>query len=276
MRAKEIFLEALTVSPPERNGFLESACLGDQELRLMVDDLLRHNIEDLTDLVEDGVRRAFAADALSSSEGLPTRLGPFEISGLLGRGGMGVVFRARRDGSTDEFALKVLHAPLYSSEALLRFKREAEVLRRLVHPGVPRFIEAGTLDLAHGTLPYIAMEPIDGESLDDWSHWHRADPRRILGVLAAVCDTVAFAHRHEVIHRDLKPTNVLVTESGRVVVLDFGVARAEEVVKESRDLTRTGQLIGTLRYMAPELFRADTPPDQRADIMQSARSRTRC
>src|SRR5262249_43907834 len=174
----------------------------------------------------------------------------YRVVRLLGEGGMGTVYEAEQDNPRRTVALKVIRAGLASEILLKRFVREAEILGRLRHPGIAQVYDAG---LAESGQPYFVMELIAGMPLDEYAGEHALDARGRLELAARVCDAVQHAHERGVIHRDLKPGNILVEPSGQPRVLDFGVARAlDDDRLSSTDHTRTGQLVGTLNYMSPE------------------------
>ncbi len=184
---------------------------------------------------------------------------------------MGIVYlaRLRVEGGAEPpaVALKVLRAGAMSRFLHSRFKREIAALRRLDHPGIARLLDAGTLDSADGPRPWFAMERVEGVTLGEW---RRADPpeRERLRLLADLCDAVHGAHQHGVVHRDLKPQNILVTPDGRPKVLDFGIARLTDGDDAARTVaTQTWQLLGTVRYMSPEQATGGPAEiDHRSDI----------
>ncbi len=186
----------------------------------------------------------------------PSRIGAYRITGVLGRGGMGVVYEAEQDRPRRTVALKVI-APGWVSHAMLRrFEYEAEVLARLDHPGIARVYEVGTAapDGRGAAQPFFAMELVRGARLDEYARRKRLSTPARLRLFAQVCQAVHHAHTKGVIHRDLKPANILVTNDGQPKVLDFGVARAtdSDIQATSPMHTQSGQLVGTLPYMAPE------------------------
>jgi tetratricopeptide (TPR) repeat protein/predicted Ser/Thr protein kinase len=187
---------------------------------------------------------------------------------------MGVVYRAHDPddsagpgGAPRQVALKVLRPGVLSPTALSRFRREAEALRQLDHPGIAALYDAGPGDPAQGLQPYLAMAFVPGVSLRTWREQEPPAGER-LRVLAALCDAVQVAHDHGIIHRDLKPENIVVTPDGQPVVLDFGIARlAERDALNATLATETWQLLGTVRYMSPE--QAEGGPvdlDARSDV----------
>ena len=146
---------------------------------------------------------------------IPARLGPYRVLHLLGEGGMGAVYKVEQDHPHRIVALKVIRPGLATRELLRRFERESEVLARLHHPGIAQIYEAGTADAGSGLQPYFAMEFIRGETLREYSRSHNLNSRARLELMARVCDAVEHAHQRGVIHRDLKPGNILVDETGQ-------------------------------------------------------------
>lgn len=202
-----------------------------------------------------------AADALSPE----TRLGAFTIVRTLGIGGMGVVYLAQQEYPHRTVALKLIRTGVASSQALRRFEREAEVLGRLQHAGIAQIYEAGTLDTPHGRQPYFAMEYVPGRPLLEAARELPVSKR--LGILAQICDAIQHAHAKGVVHRDLKPGNILVSAEGIPKVLDFGVARVTGGDHAATMRTDMGQLIGTLAYMSPEQVAGDPQAiDPRSDV----------
>lgn len=201
----------------------------------------------------------------------PQRVGEYEILGVAGVGGMGVVYKARHPSLTRRLAaLKVLRPESAASRIQRRFEREGEALSRLQHPGVAVLYETGWwTDDSGRRRPFLAMEHVQGLPLTTDAVRRRLPlPERIERFLE-VCDAVEHAHRRGVVHRDLKPSNILVTEEGRVKVLDFGVARLVEGDRRPGDTlhTRSGEIVGTLRYMSPEQIDADPRTiDHRTDV----------
>ncbi len=196
------------------------------------------------------------------------RIGSYKIREVLGRGGMGVVYLAEQDKPRRTVALKVIRPGVATPDLLRRFAHEAEILGRLTHPGIAQIYEAGTADVGGGPQPYFAMELVKGVPLTQYAQGRELSSRARLELLAKVCDAVQHAHQKGVIHRDLKPGNVLVTEEGQPKILDFGVARATESdIQVTALQTDIGQLIGTIPYMSPEQAAGDPRElDMRSDV----------
>lgn len=191
-------------------------------------------------------------DDLDPRVALPEGISGFRVLRRVGAGGMGVVYEAEQLSPRRRVALKMMHPTLTSPEALKRFELEAQVLARLQHPGIARVFECGAVDLGRGAQPYIAMEFVEGQDVKSYCERTALSIPRRLELAAAIADAVQHAHERGVVHRDLKPANVLVDARGAPVVVDFGVARASESSIDVAVQTQTGQLLGTLPYMAPE------------------------
>ncbi len=198
--------------------------------------------------------------AAGVSEITPNRIGRYTIRRRLAAGGMGVVYEAEQDQPRRLVALKVMRPGRDSTASLERFRREAEILGRLRHPGIAQVFEAGThKDEAGAEVPYFVMEFLPGaRTITRYAEALSLDVRSRLELLARVCDAVEHAHRAGVVHRDIKPDNILVDDTGHPKVIDFGIARAPaSVVTDSRILTMPETMIGTLAYMSPEQWTGD-------------------
>jgi eukaryotic-like serine/threonine-protein kinase len=195
----------------------------------------------------------------------PTRLGGrYQLGEVLGVGGMAVVRLATDLRLNRTVAVKMLRGELAESPAFqTRFRREARAAAALDHPAVVSVYDAGE-DTVDGTfVSYIVMEYVPGQTLRDSLHNGPLDPRRALEITADVLDALATSHLRGIVHRDVKPANVMVTPSGEVKVMDFGVARA--VTDMSTSLTQTAAVIGTAHYLSPEQARGDVV-DARSDL----------
>src|SRR5215813_11899385 len=174
-------------------------------------------------------------------------LGNYEILDEIGRGGMGVIYRARQRHSRRIVALKrVLSYQAESQETLVRFRREAEAAASLDHPNILPIYEVSESD---DGLPFFSMKFAAGGSLLDVARSLRSDPRRIIALIAKVTRAVQYAHLQGILHRDLKPGNILLDGHGESLVSDFGLAKWLDT---SSDLTRTLTIFGTPGYIAPE------------------------
>ena len=192
----------------------------------------------------------------------PSEIAGFAIKRLLGEGGMGRVFLAQQAEPHRDVALKVMRS--LDPQSLARFRREAELLAALEHPGIARLYASGETEFAGMHLPWLAMEYIQGKDLLSYAESHGLGLEARLRLLIGICRAVHFAHARGVIHRDLKPGNILVDDDGRPRVLDFGIAR---MIAEGQTMTQAGQVLGTLPYMSPEqLGGSERQVDIRTDV----------
>ncbi|MGE3109522.1 MAG: tetratricopeptide repeat protein [Phycisphaerales bacterium] len=274
-RAEQIFEQVRDLDDSARAREIERLIDADAPLRDEVLALLRCEAEApaFLELEPLSMGRIGAFEDVLAPRALPERVGSFQVLGLLGAGGMGIVYRARSASPRRLVALKVIRSGLASGPMLRRFKHEAEVLARLTHAGIAQIYETGTADAGSGPQPYFAMELVEGSGLLDFARQRLIGVREKLELVARVCDAVQHAHERGVVHRDLKPMNILVDASGQPKVLDFGVARLLETeLGESRDAMMTmntgaGQILGTLAYMSPEQVCGDAAAvDARADV----------
>lgn len=198
---------------------------------------------------------------------LPARLPEgFQLVRPLGVGGMGVVYQATHTASGREVAIKMLRASIASEETARRLTREARILQKLQHPGIARMLQAGWTGSGSAREPYVVMEYVDGRSIMRTAQEQGWTREKRLTAFLAVCEAVAYAHRRGVIHRDLKPGNVIVDSAGVPKVVDFGLASLVEPDAATR-LTVSGQVLGTLPYISPEQLERDTDiSDTRSDV----------
>lgn len=246
-RIRAVFDYATTLEGAERVDYLHRECGDDPQLLADVQALLD----------ADRARGDFAASVSSAaasalaegSQGLRERIGPYRVSGVLGRGGMGVVYRARRDDGTyeQEVAIKLIPSHLVGSEARWRFLQERQILAQLDHPAIARLLDGGTTE---DGVPFLVMELIEGEPIDAYCRRAKLGLEARLELVAQVADAVAHAHSRLIVHRDLKPANILITGDGRPKLLDFGIAKIAD--EEGRRLTRANALPMTPEYASPE------------------------
>lgn len=258
-RIKTLFHEALERPAADRPAYLEEACGGDDELRREVESLLRsHETEDRFVEPPDAAARIEATRSLlPSAEAIVpgARVGAYRVLEKLATGGMGVVFLAERDA--DDFhkrvAIKVLKRGLDTEALLHRFAHERQALAALEHPRIARLLDGGAL--ADGR-PYLVMEYIDGIPITRFADERRLTIRERIRLFRRALDAVRHAHRHLVIHRDLKPDNILVTAQGEPKLVDFGVAKLLDAppgfaptAAELRPMT--------IEYASPEQIRGE-------------------
>ena len=271
-----LFAQAADLPHKDRAGFLDAACAGESELRAEVDGLLIYDLDseagphDETFLKSPLVRAPEASPgsslfARSQEPSLPTRIGRYRIVRWHGEGGMGTVYEAEQDNPRRTVALKVIRSGFPTRKMVNRFQHEAQILARLQHIGIAQVYEAGLSEDGH---PFFAMEFIRGVPLDQFAHSRGLGASECLELLTRVCDAVQHAHDKGVVHRDLKPVNILVDASGQPKILDFGVARVTDADRlTTSSQTRTGQLLGTLSYMSPEQLSAQPSVlDARSDV----------
>lgn len=189
-----------------------------------------------------------------------TRLGPWRVDGIIGVGGMGVVYAAHRDDGLyeREAALKTIRPELSSHALRQAFAKERNHLARLEHASIVALYDAGVDD---GDQPWIAMQRVRGEAIDQWCDARGADLRTRVRLLIQVCDAVAYAHAHGVLHQDVKPSNLSVNEDGGVKLLDFGLSALRSTYADGA-FARIGV---SAAYAAPEVF-AGAPPSVAIDV----------
>ncbi|MCH2136815.1 MAG: protein kinase [Phycisphaerales bacterium] len=207
--------------------------------------------------------------AVAGGASIPASIGPYRVKQAIGSGGMGTVVLAEQDSPRRDVAIKIMNPGVVSAKAMRRFEFEAQTLGRLQHPAIAQIYEAGTFDDGSGGRPFFAMEHVSGaRELDEYVSEESLDTRQRLELFRAFCEGVAYGHRRGVIHRDLKPGNILVDAEGHPKIIDFGVARSTDADAVSATLaTEAGQLIGTLQYMSPEQVELDPAElDTRSDV----------
>jgi serine/threonine protein kinase len=203
------------------------------------------------------------------SMGMPSEIGRYKILGIIGTGGMGHVYEAMQEAPRRRVALKVIKGGAASEMALRRFEFETQILAKLHHPNIAQIYEAGTWKSPEGEVPFFAMEYIPGRrGLIEYAQKRDLSIRDRLELFTKVCQAVHHGHQKGVIHRDLKPDNILVDTNGEPKIIDFGVARATDAdLAVTTMQTTMGQLIGTLQYMSPEQCDADPDRiDTRSDV----------
>ncbi|MFO0927816.1 MAG: tetratricopeptide repeat protein [Gemmataceae bacterium] len=274
---KELFLEALSAPAEDRARWLEEACRNDPHQReLLVKMLAAHNApQPLFDqflpitVADRGDRRFATVTAPRTSETAGVAIGPYTLVEPLGEGGSATVWLARQQGPIErQVALKVIHSALMSRQALARSKVEVQALAVVDHPNIARVLDAGaTVD----GRPYLVMELVRGVPITRYCDEHRLAVDDRLRLFLMVCRAVEHAHIKGVIHRDLKPTNVLVGRVDglpKVKVIDFSIAKVVgQPLTAPPATTAVGTLVGTLEYMSPEQAKLDNVDiDIRTDV----------
>lgn len=268
-RADDLFLRALDEPESSRAEFLERECGSDIQLREEVRSLLAHYAAAEGSFLD---QPAFTPE-LSPARSRPIRIGGYRVVRSIGSGGMGEVYEASQESPARQIAVKVLRPELAGPRSLARFRHEADILGRLQHPGIAHVYEAGDCDIQYESglerrAPFLVMELIDGRPLMDAAARRPLELGDKLALFAEICDAVHHAHQKGVIHRDLKPGNILIDAEGKPRILDFGVARLMDTGIDSLTRrTEAGQLIGTLAYMSPEQIAGNSDAiDSRSDI----------
>jgi eukaryotic-like serine/threonine-protein kinase len=222
-RARQLFLDALTLTPEARRALLNRECAENEALRGEVERLLELDGVEGSFLDRPPPPAAVAALLEAATVRPKGQAGPYRLVEEVGRGGMGVVYRAvRNDGQFEhEVAVKVLSTLVMDSEARARFERERQILARLDHPYIATLFDGGLIE---ERVPFYVMRLVRGEPIDTYCDHHRLSVEERLELFLKVCEAVQFAHDRLIVHRDLKPDNVLVSEDGSPRLLDFGIA----------------------------------------------------
>ena len=267
-RVKDVFGMALDQPPALRGAWLDATCAGDDTLRDEVASLLAATDEDgpepVLDIDAAALVGALGVHAAPSAVG--RLFGNYRIVSEIGRGGMGTVFLAERaDGAFEHrVALKLIRQSLFDADLERRVRRERQILASLNHPNIARLLDGGVTP--HGE-PFLVMEYVDGQPLPVYADRAGLDVPARLRLFCDVCAAVAYAHRQLVVHRDLKPPNILVTADGQPKLLDFGLAKIVDTSRErlgegdaettpgAAELTMTGMRAFTPAYASPEQVR---------------------
>jgi len=264
-QVEEIFLAAAERAPAEREALLRLACGGDGELRAEVESLLAH--EAGATFIQHAVAGEARLLEREAGEGpVGQRIGPYRLTALVGHGGMGTVYAAVRDDDQyhQQVALKLVRRGLDTEHLLGRFRHERQILATLEHPNIARLLDGGT---TRDGLPYLVMEYVEGEPITSYCEARRLPVRGRLELFRQVCGAVHYAHQSLVVHRDLKPGNILVGRQGVVKLLDFGIAKLLEPgpSPEAMIQTDTGLRLMTPEYASPEQVRGE-PVTTASDI----------
>jgi len=250
--ARHLFDEASARPPGERDRLLEASG-ADPEVRAAVEELLRA-AEEAGDFLE--TPPAAVGGGAAPGRGEPRRIGEWDIVRRLATGGMGAVYLARRAGepSAPPVAVKVIKRGMDTDDVVERFRHEREILAGLDHPNIARLVGGGTTG---DGLPYFVMEYIEGEPIHEWCARRSLDLDARLDLFLKVCEAVSYAHRNLVVHRDVKPGNILVTREGESKLLDFGLAKLLHPAPSPDPASGTATALRMLTpdYASPEQVR---------------------
>jgi eukaryotic-like serine/threonine-protein kinase len=250
LRCEELFHEAAALAENEREGFLLRSCPEDPELRADVERLLAAHAR-AGDFISTPAIAA-AGQWAEDDQSLVGRLvGPYRVVRELGRGGMGAVYLAERaDGQYEQrVALKIIKRGMDTEHVLARFRAERQILASLDHPNIARLLDGGSTDQG---VPFFVMEYIEGEPIDVWANRRALPVDERLQLFLQVCGAVSYAHQRLVVHRDIKPLNILVTAEGVPKLLDFGIAKVLQEGADEATSTVTGMRLLTPEYASPE------------------------
>lgn len=260
---EQLYHSAMEQQESQRAAFLERACAGDPDLRREVESLLTY-VNQTGKFIDKGALALIAEEMATSRNASPDsqsqpdsmigkRISQYRIVARVGSGGMGDVFRAVRadDAYEKHVALKLISTGRRSTFFVNRFKTERQILASLDHPNIARLFDGGTIE---DGFPYFVMEYIEGEPITAFCDHHRLTVAERLKLFVQVCSAVQYAHQHLIIHRDIKPDNILVTADGVAKLMDFGIAKILDPDSESaqRDATVTSLRAFTPAYACPE------------------------
>jgi tetratricopeptide (TPR) repeat protein len=248
LRIEAIFDEALAVPPGKRDALIAARCQGDAELLAEAASLLRACVaEEHSSAIRKLDRRSAGTRLVDQ------RLGAYQIDRLLGRGGMGAVYLAHRaDGQFQrQVAVKLIDLPLATDLFRERFRQERQILAGLQHPYIAQLLDGGVTGEG---APYLVMEYVEGTAIDRFCARKGVPAKQRLELFASVCEAVQYAHQNLVVHRDLKPDNILVAEDGTPRLLDFGTAKLISPSQNPAEgeFTRHGYQSFTPQYASPE------------------------
>ncbi|MBI4904013.1 MAG: protein kinase [Acidobacteria bacterium] len=248
---KEVFEKALEAEESTRSAVLDRACAGDAMLRQEVESLLASHLQ-APDFIEKPAVVFNLADKPAEK-----RFGPYLVLRKIGQGGMGSVYLGVRDDEqfNKRVAIKVVHFG-DTEEILRRFRHERQILATLDHPNIAKLLDGGTTE---DGLPYFVMDYVEGTSLLEYCDAQRLSLAERLRIFVTICSAVQYIHQNLVIHRDLKPGNIIVTAEGTPKLLDFGIAKLlkPELLTAPQDATRIELQMMTAGYASPEQVRGD-------------------
>ena len=272
LKIEALFQEAVELPPHERASFLDQKCASDEKLRLEVEKLLA-NDDSAGDFIESPVWSESAVFNTSAKKNLSEsfdeevngnnrddligkKIGVYRLTRELGRGGMGAVYLAERsDGEFQQrAAIKLIKRGMDSDFIIRRFRHERQILASFEHPFIARLLDGGT---APDGIPYFVMEFIEGDTFYNYCDAHRLSVKDRLKLFQKVCSAIQYAHEKQIIHRDIKPGNILINKSGTPKLLDFGIAKIldTDLIHESVNPTASMLRLMTPDYASPEQVR---------------------
>jgi serine/threonine protein kinase/WD40 repeat protein len=258
-RIEQLLDAALDIAPAERRAFLERECSDDADMRTEVLEILEAGEAPAALLDHPAAQVAAVVSAVTGDPRvpMPVRIGPYRVERLIGEGGMGTVYLARRDdGEFDQLvAVKLVRRGLHLDARIVRrFRDERQILAALSHPNIGRLLDGGLTD---DNLPFFAMEYVDGLPITRYCDARSLSLEERLELFTQVCDAVAHAHGKQIVHRDIKPSNILVTDAGAPRLLDFGIAKLLDAAPGATELTRRSERLLTPEYASPEQIRGE-------------------
>ena len=255
-RVRTLFFAAVDVHPDVRGALLDRECDGDDALKDEIVSLLSSSERAKNFLTYPAAE--IAAGWADTDDILPGRLGSWQPRHEIGRGGMATVYLCERaDGQFEKrAAVKILKLGLHGDDVLARFARERQLLADLDHPNIVRLLDGG---VTGDGRPYLVMDFVDGLPISTYVAEHQPSTRQRLELFLKVCDAVRYAHSHSIVHRDIKPGNILVGRDGVPKLLDFGIAKlaVQEDAPGATDVTRAPSRYFTLEYASPEQVRGE-------------------
>ncbi len=261
-RIEDLFIAAGNLPPAEQSALLARECDGDEALRREVEDLLALDAEEGVSLVEVVDEAAQATVTRVESRKMGQHVGPYRLERELGSGGMGSVFLGVRDDDTyrKHVAIKLMRFGVHRDDMVRRFRNERQILATLEHRYIARLLDGGTTPSGE---PYVIMEYVEGHPILDHCRQADLDLRGRLELFLKVCEAVHYAHERGIIHRDIKPGNVLVNAEGEPRLLDFGIAKLLDAsgdpdLSVTQPVTQTSMRLLTPQYASPEQLRGES------------------
>jgi eukaryotic-like serine/threonine-protein kinase len=252
---KKVLSEALELDTEGQRQYLDHCCAEDEALRAEVDMLLAHQVDTGSDVMEECAADAarLRLDAAAATK-IGTRIGAYKVVREIGHGGMGTVYLAERDDEHyhQQVAIKLINPGLGGELIRRRFRNEMQILADLNHPNIARLFDGGE---TAGGVQYLVMEYVDGIPINVYCNEHNLSTEQRLKLFCTVCDAVQYAHQHLVIHRDIKPGNMLVTSEGLPKLVDFGIAKLLANGTSAEDAGATAMPFMTPEYASPEQVR---------------------